>query len=210
VKELLDRILQLPKGQKIGLLIGLLLVLGAFYQMFLYSPRAIRITQLKEQIETARNERIRKRKLTANLPKLQQESQQLGGMLREAVSQLPDKKEIPELLSSISSRASEAGLQILTFRPRGENLRDFYAEIPVDIVVRGGFHNVVSFFDEVGRLDRLVNIQNIGIRNPQVKDGKLSVDTSSQATTFRFLDEAERKKIASQKAAQKKSGRRKR
>jgi len=55
-----------------------------------------------------------------------------------------------------------------------------------------------------------VNIQNIGIRNPQVKDGTLSVDTSSQATTFRFLDEAERKKIASQKAAQKKSGRRKR
>ena len=210
MKELIDRILQLPKGQKIGLLIGLLLVLGAFYQMFLYSPRAIRITQLKEKIETARNDRIRKRKLTANLPKLKQESQQLGGMLREAVAQLPDKKEIPELLSSISSRASEAGLQILTFRPRGENLRDFYAEIPVDIVVRGGFHNVVKFFDEVGRLDRLVNIQNIGIRNPQVKDGTLSVDTSSQATTFRFLDEAERKKIAAQKAAQKKSGRRKR
>ena len=210
MKELLDRILQLPKGQKIGLLIGLLLVLGAFYQMFLYSPRAIRITQLKEEIETARNERIRKRKLTSNLPKLKQESRQLEGMLREAVAQLPDKKEIPELLSSISSRASEAGLQILTFRPRGENLRDFYAEIPVDIVVRGGFHNVVSFFDEVGRLDRLVNIQNIGIRNPQVKDGALSVDTSSQATTFRFLDDAERKKIAAQKAAQKKSGRRKR
>ncbi len=210
MKELLDRILQLPKGQKFGLLIGLLLVLGAFYQMFLYSPRAIRITQLKEEIENARNDRIRKRKLTANLPKLKQESQQLEGMLREAVAQLPDKKEIPELLSSISSRASEAGLQILTFRPRGENLRDFYAEIPVDIVVRGGFHSVVKFFDEVGRLDRLVNIQNIGIRNPQVKDGALSVDTSSQATTFRFLDDAERKKIAAQKKAQKKSGRRKR
>ena len=210
MKELLDRILQLPKGQKIGLLIGLLLVLGAFYQMFLYSPRAIRITQLKEEIETARNERIKKRKLTSNLPKLKQESRQLEGMLREAVAQLPDKKEIPELLSSISSRASEAGLQILTFRPRGENLRDFYAEIPVDIVVRGGFHNVVRFFDEVGRLDRLVNIQNIGIRNPKVKDGALSVDTSSQATTFRFLDDAERKKIAAQKKAQKKSGRRKR
>ncbi len=210
MKELLDRILQLPKGQKVGLLIGLLLVLGAFYQMFLYSPRAIRITQLKEEIENARNDRIRKRKLTANLPKLKQESQQLEGMLREAVAQLPDKKEIPELLSSISSRASEAGLQILTFRPRGENLRDFYAEIPVDIVVRGGFHNVVSFFDEVGRLDRLVNIQNIGIRNPTVKDGAISVDTSSQATTFRFLDESERKKIAAQKKAKKKSGRRKR
>ena len=208
MKELLDRILQLPKGQKIGLLIGLLLVLGAFYQMFLYSPRAIRISQLKEEIENARNDRTKKRMLTANLPKLKQESQQLEGMLREAVAQLPDKKEIPELLSSISSKASEAGLQILTFRPRGENLRDFYAEIPVDIVVRGGFHNVVSFFDEVGKLNRLVNIQNIAIRNPVVKDGEITVDTSSQATTFRFLDKAERKRIAAQKKAQKKSGRR--
>jgi len=210
VKELIDRVLQLPKGQKIGLLIGLLLVMGAFYQMFLYSPRAIRISHLKEEIENGRNERTRKRILAANLPKLKQESQQLEGMLREAVSQLPDKKEIPELLSSISSKASEAGLQILTFRPRGENLRDFYAEIPVDIVVRGGFHNVVRFFDEVGKLNRLVNIQNIGIRNPVVKGGELSVDTSSQATTFRFLDDAERKRIAAQKKAQKKSGRRRR
>ena len=210
MKELIDRVLQLPKGQKIGLLIGLLLVLGAFYQMFLYSPRAIRISHLKEEIETARNDRTRKRMLAANLPKLKQESQQLEGMLREAVSQLPDKKEIPELLSSISSKASEAGLQILTFRPRGENLRDFYAEIPVDIVVRGGFHNVVRFFEEVGKLNRLVNIQNIGIRNPVVKDGKITVDTSSQATTFRFLDKAERKRIAAQKKAQKKSGRRRR
>ena len=117
MKELIDRVLQLPKGQKIGLLIGLLLVMGAFYQMFLYSPRAVRISRLKEEIESGRNERTRKRILTANLPKLKQESQQLEGMLREAVSQLPDKKEIPELLSSISSKASEAGLQILTFRP---------------------------------------------------------------------------------------------
>ncbi|NIO06762.1 MAG: type 4a pilus biogenesis protein PilO, partial [Deltaproteobacteria bacterium] len=175
MKELIDRILSLPKGQKVGLLIGCLILVGALYQFTIYSPRAIRINDLKGQIETAKNEREKKRRLTANLPKLKQESQQLEGMLREAVSQLPDKKEIPELLSSISSRASEAGLQILTFRPRGENLKDFYAEIPVDIVVRGGFHNVVSFFDEVGRLDRLVNIKNIGIRNPQVKEGGLFV-----------------------------------
>ena len=124
-------------------------------------------------------------------------------MLKKAVAQLPDRKEIPELLSSISSKASGAGLEILIFRPKAETALDFYAEIPVDIVVRGGFHNVVTFFDEVGRLNRLVNIKNIEMRNPKVIDGRMSVQTSTQAITFRFLDEAERARIAAQRAKKK-------
>lgn len=208
MQELIDRILQFPKGQKIGLLFGLIFIVAAFYQMFVYSPRSVKILNLKDEIENARRESAKKRALSSNLPRLKKENQKLEGMLKEAVAQLPDKKEIPELLSSISSKAREAGLQILTFRPQAEKLQDFYAEIPVDIVVRGKFNNVVKFFDEVGRLNRLVNIRNIGIRNPQVKNGVITVDTSSQATTFRFLDKAERARIAAQKKAQKRSRRR--
>lgn len=208
MQELIDRILQFPKGQKIGLLFGLIFIVAAFYQMFVYSPRSVKILNLKDEIENARRESAKKRALSSNLPRLKKENQKLEGMLKEAVAQLPDKKEIPELLSSISSKARESGLQILTFRPQAEKLQDFYAEIPVDIVVRGKFNNVVKFFDEVGRLNRLVNIRNIGIRNPQVKNGVITVDTSSQATTFRFLDKAERARIAAQKKAQKRSRRR--
>lgn len=208
MQELIDRILQFPKGQKIGLLFGLIFIVAAFYQMFVYSPRSVKMLNLKDEIENARRESAKKRALSSNLPRLKKENQKLEGMLKEAVAQLPDKKEIPELLSSISSKAREAGLQILTFRPQAEKLQDFYAEIPVDIVVRGKFNNVVKFFDEVGRLNRLVNIRNIGIRNPQVKNGVITVDTSSQATTFRFLDKAERARIAAQKKAQKRSRRR--
>lgn len=203
MQELIDRILGMPKGQKIGLLFALIFIMAAFYQMFVYSPRSVRILSLKDEIENARRERTKKIALTSNLPKLKKESAKLQGLLKQAVAQLPDKQEIPELLSSISTKAREAGLLILTFRPQPENAKDFYAEIPVDIVVRGGFANVVKFFDEVGKLDRLVNIRNIGIRNPQVKGGTVTIDISSQATTFRFLDEAERKKLAAQRAKQK-------
>ena len=171
---------------------------------FLYSPLSNRIFDLEEQVKNARIERIRKRNLTKDSAKLKEQLDEFNQMLRKAVAQLPDRKEIPELLSSISSKAREAGLEILIFRPQAENLRDFYAEIPVDIVVRGGFHNVVTFFDEVGRLNRLVNIRNIEMRNPEVKGTKMSVQTSTQAITFRFLDEAERARIAAAKAAKKK------
>ena len=203
MNELFDRILLLTKAQKIGLLAGLILVIVGLDWTFLYSPLSIRIFNLEEQIKNARIERIRKKNLTRDSAKLKEQLGELNLMLKKAVAQLPDRKEIPELLSSISGRAREAGLEILIFRPQGENLRDFYAEIPVDIVVRGGFHNVVTFFDEVGRLNRLVNIRNIEMRNPEVNGAKMSVQTSTQAITFRFLDEAERARIEAARAAKK-------
>lgn len=204
MNELIDRILSLTKAQKVGLLAGLILIIVGLDWTLFYSPLSLRIFDLEEQIKSARIERIRKRNLTRDSAKLKEQLDELNYMLEKAVAQLPDSKEIPELLSSISGRAREAGLEILIFRPKAENLRDFYAEIPVDIVVRGGFHNVVTFFDEVGRLNRLVNIRNIEMRNPEVKGTKMSVQTSTQAITFRFLDEAERARIAAAKAAKKK------
>lgn len=200
MKELLDRILALPRQQKIGVLAGLVVLLLALDYFFLYSPQSLAVSQLAENIANIQKERDKKRQLTANLPKLQQELKELDGRLKQAVAQLPDQKEIPDLLSNVSSKARASGLEILVFRPRGENPQDFYSEIPVDIVVRGGFHELVTFFDEVGRLDRLVNIHNIEIRNAKVQGERVSLDATTLATTFRFLDEAERKKIADQRA----------
>lgn len=204
MKEILDRILFLPKAQKTGILIGLIVLLIGVDWSFDYSPRSQRIFALQQEITGVQDDLDRKRKLTEDLPRLKKQLKGLDSMLNKAVTQLPGRKEIPELLSNISAKAREAGLEVLIFRPQGENPRDFYAEIPVDIVVRGGFHNVVTFFDEVGRLNRLVNVRNIEMRNPKINGAKLSVQTSTQAVTFRFLDEAERAKIAAQRAAKKK------
>ncbi len=204
MKEILDRILFLPKAQKTGILIGLIVLLIGVDWSFDYSPRSQRIFALQQEITGVQDDLDRKRKLTEDLPKLKKQLKGLDSMLNKAVTQLPGRKEIPELLSNISAKAREAGLEVLIFRPQGENPRDFYAEIPVDIVVRGGFHNVVTFFDEVGRLNRLVNVRNIEMRNPKINGAKLSVQTSTQAVTFRFLDEAERAKIAAQRSAKKK------
>ena len=183
-----------------GILAGLIIALLALDYFLLYSPRSDQISRLVEDFESARIARDKAKKLVADKPRLLKELQKSDGMLKEAVAQLPDRKEIPDLLSTISDKVREAGLEILIFRPKAEILQDFYAEIPVDIVVRGGFHNVVTFFDEVGRLDRLVNIQNIEIKIPQTKDDLSSVETSALAITFRFLDEAEREKAAEEKA----------
>lgn len=200
MKELLDRILGLPQQQKLGVLAGLIVALLLLDYFLLYAPRSDEISKLTQEIKNNRNERDKKKKEVANIPKLKDQKRQLDGMLKEAVAQLPDRKEIPDLLGSISNKVKESGLEILLFRPRAENVQEFYAEIPVDIVVRGGFHNVVTFFDEVGRLNRLVNINNIELRNPKVNGDQTILEASTLATTFRFLDDAERAKIAADKA----------
>jgi type IV pilus assembly protein PilO len=205
VKEMLDRILGLPKQQKLGLLAGVIILLLVFDYFFLYTRLSQQISDSEQSVSSARSERDKKKALVANLPQLRQQLIVLDGRLKEAIAQLPDQKEIPELLTNISNKARESGLDILLFRPRAENPQDFYSEIPVDVILRGGFHNVVGFFDEVGKLSRLVNINNIEMKNPKATDDQMTVDTTTLVTTFRFLSESERAKIAAVKAAKEKA-----
>ena len=196
----ITKILDRPAKQKLAILAGALFLLMAIGFFYIYTPHAEQIARLQEETGNVRADRDRKRVVAANLPKLERDLKEWDGKLKIAVSQLPDSREIPELLSNISTKARESGLEIILFRPRPENLQDFYAEIPVDIVVRGGFYNAVSFFDEVGKLNRLVNIDNIDFKNPKVTGDQVSLEISTLATTYRFLDEAERKIVAEDKA----------
>ena len=196
----LETILDRPKAQKLGILVGLIILISAAFYSLLYSPQADEIAKLNESIEAAQNEKNIKQKRTANLPKLQKELGELDVRLKEAIAQLPSKKEIADLLSSIATKAQESGLDINLFRPRPENYKDFYAEIPVEINIKGTFHNVIMFFDAVGRLTRLVNIDNVGFKNPKVTGDQMVLEFTTTAITYRFLEEAERNKIAEEKA----------
>jgi type IV pilus assembly protein PilO len=196
----LEKILDRPKAQKLGILVGLIILISAAFYSFLYSPQADEIAKLNESIEAAENEKSIKQKRAANLPKLQKELGDLDVRLKEAIAQLPSKKEIADLLSSIATKAQESGLDIDLFRPRPENYKDFYAEIPVEMNIKGTFHNVIMFFDAIGRLTRLVNIDNVGFKNPKVSGDRMVLEFTTTAITYRFLEEAERNKIAEEKA----------
>jgi len=158
------------------------------------------VAKLVDSVEIARNEKTAKQQKAANLPRLKKDIQLLEMELTKAIAQLPNKKEVADLLRTISAKASQSGLDILLFRPRAETFQEFYAEVPVDITVKGSFHNTVGFFDEVGRLNRLVNIDSIGFKNPTVTGDNVILETTSVATAFRFLNDAERKKVAEDKA----------
>ena len=200
MNQLLDNILERPTLQKIGILVVTIILVAALYYSFIYSPRSDEVAKLADSVEIARNEKTAKQLKAANLPRLRRDLQQLDRQLKKAVAELPDQKQIAALLASISAKARESGLDLVVFRPRAENFQEFYAEVPVDITVKGNFYNTVGFFDEIGRLDRLVNIDNIGFKNPTIAGDRVILETTGVATAFRFLNEAERKKVAEAKA----------
>ncbi|MGZ8496491.1 MAG: type 4a pilus biogenesis protein PilO [Candidatus Binatia bacterium] len=204
MNQLLDKFLEQSVARKIGILAGIICLAYGLYFSFVYSPNSDAIANLAESVQIARNEKLVKEKKAGNLARLEKELRDMETKLKEAVAQLPDRKEIPDLLTNLSNKAREAGLEIVLFRPRNEAFQEFYAEVPVDIVVRGGFHNAVGFFDEVGKLNRIVNIDNIEFRNPKVVNDQMTMDISNLATTYRFLDDAERKKLAADKVKTKK------
>jgi type IV pilus assembly protein PilO len=104
---------------------------------------------------------------------------------------LPEKEEIPSLLSNISLSGQDAGLEFVLFQPKKEVKKDFYAEIPVSIKVTGNYHNVAVFFDKVARLPRVVNIRNITMSPAK---GKERLSTGCTAVTYKFIDKPKKKK----------------
>jgi type IV pilus assembly protein PilO len=194
MNELLEKFKALSLPKKIGIAAGSLLLVVILFWQYLYSPISKQKTELSEKVDTLQGQIAQQQRIIRNLPIIQAEVRTLDDKLAQVLKELPDKREIPDLLTSISDLAVEAGLEISKFTPRGESPQDFYSEVPVDIVVEGTFHQLATFFDEVGRLQRIVNINNVsvGVLGQKPGGGKIPIRSNCTATTFRYLDESER------------------
>ncbi len=203
MNQLIDRFFDLPGRQRVMLLGATVLAVFFIYFTYFYIPLSGEINVKQEEVAGLQHDRDRKKQLAANLDEMRKQVADLGAELKRATAQLPNSKEIPDLLSNISSLGREAGLDILVFRQGEEQFQEFYAAVPVEVRVKGTYHQVGTFFDKVGRLDRIVNVDEITMKQPQVDGGTVEIGTSCTATTFRFLDEAERARLAKEREEKK-------
>jgi type IV pilus assembly protein PilO len=190
-----------PWPAKIGALAFLLalLLFAAWY--FGWSPQNDELVQKRNQESALRQEYSSKKAQAINLDlhiqQLKEVEQQFGALLR----QLPSKSEMDALLSDINQAGLGRGLQFELFKPAGERLQDFYAELPVDIRVTGVYHDVGAFASDVSQLSRIVTLNDIAIINKDPKD--LTLTMEAVAKTFRYLDDEEAAKQRKAKEAQK-------
>jgi type IV pilus assembly protein PilO len=205
MNNILERIFDMPARQRALILVGVVGILFYGYASFLYWPRSTQIEEQQNQLTALKADRDRKAKLAANLEQARMAVEELKGALKEAIAQLPDTKEIPDLLSNVSDAGRASGLEVVQFRQKPEQYQDFYAEVPVEILVRGTYFEVEAFLDRVAKLTRIVNVSNIGMKAPAtIETDPVRLETACAATTFRFLDEAERERIAKEREKAKK------
>jgi type IV pilus assembly protein PilO len=110
--------------------------------------------------------------------------------LESALSELPNDREIPTLLTSIASMAKDNGLEVLRFKPGKETPKGFYAEVPVELKLVGSFHQVAMFYQAVSNLSRIVNIGNLNLAVSSGKGNENLLSVECLATTFRFLEDS--------------------
>ncbi|MBI1920896.1 MAG: type 4a pilus biogenesis protein PilO [Geobacter sp.] len=189
----IEKTLKLPTKQKIALLILIILGIGAALYFSLYMPKLNEYKELQASLEKKQKEVDENRKIADNLPKFKQEFENLNLELQKALTELPNQKEIPSLLTSITGAGKSAGLDFLIFRPKPEEPKDFYAAVPVDITVAGSFHNTAAFFKAVAELPRIVNINNVVFSDPKNVGGRMMLKVTCLSTTFRFVEKKETK-----------------
>jgi len=129
-----------------------------------------------------------------NLEALQKQKVQVDQYVERLEKQLPSKSEMADLLSDINQAGVGRGLQFELFKPGQEVIRDYYAELPIDIKVTGKYNDVGAFAADMANLPRIVTLNNMVLTT---KDGG-GLELQAVAKTFRYLDPDE---ISAQKKA---------
>jgi len=161
-------------------------VVGLGY-FFYWSSQFEEQETLAQQEQTLRNEYRSKMAQAINLEALEAQQQQVNRYVERLEKQLPSKAEMAALLSDINQAGLGRGLQFELFKPGQVVVKDYYAELPIDIKVTGSYHDIGEFAGDMAKMPRIVTLNNLSLTTG--KDGVLSLD--AVAKTFRYLDQDE-------------------
>jgi type IV pilus assembly protein PilO len=214
-KEAFDSFLEkkvVPLDKKIVIAIFVLIIIApviAFYFLH-FTAKTEEIKGLENKAVKLRKEIAGAKARAAKLDEHLAEMEETQRLFEEASVLLPQKKEIPALLTNISALGTNSGLNMARFSPRPERKKEFYAEIPVSLNIKGPYHNIGTFLYEVSKLDRIVSAINISLGSPKMQRGEMLLSSSINLITYRFLDESEIAAQAAQKGKKGKKGKKKR
>jgi type IV pilus assembly protein PilO len=184
---LFEKVEKIKMPIRIAIFLGTLVLLAGLFVYFVYIPYSEEIAKSREEIAKLQ-QRLNQAVVRARaLKKFEAEYAEVDAQFQEALKLLPNTKEIPSLLKSITQLGTDSQLEFLNFSPQRERPQDFFMEIPVSIEVKGTYHNVAVFFDKVGQMERIVNILNVSM-TPQ-KERSTILTTRCDAVTYRFKGE---------------------
>lgn len=175
----------------VGVFIAVL-VLGWYFYWSVQMEEQERLIKEEESLRASYKSKIEQ---AINLEELRKQKGQVGGYVATLEKQLPSKAEMDKLLSDINQSGLGRGLQFDLFKPGTVSVKEYYAELPIDIRIIGTYHDIAAFASDMANLPRIVTLNKMTL--DAAKDGSgLTLDAT--AKTFRYLDPEE---VAAQRKA---------
>jgi type IV pilus assembly protein PilO len=194
----LDSISKLSTSKKVILLLVVLGALTAVYYLLFYSSNRETLDQLTNELNQEKQKLSKSMAIYRDLQKFEEQVEKLNRELQVVRTQLPDEKEIPELLKNISSLGKESNLEFTLFRPKPEEPQPHYSKVPIELNTIGSYHNTGIFFDRVSKLPRIINVVDFNMTRAKEVKGKggqeeVLVRTSCLLNTYRLVEKKEEK-----------------
>jgi type IV pilus assembly protein PilO len=171
-----------------GVIAGALFYFGHWQ---LIDPKKQKIAALNTERESLILEINKGETLKARSIEFEAELKRLENQLDSLKKILPETEEIADLYSRIQQEATELGLSIITFRPGAHIPKEYYEAWPISITVRGTYHTLAKFFERLGKLYRIINVNDFVIRKYPTKQGNITLAADCIATTFIYREQVQ-------------------
>ncbi len=196
-----DRLSALSIMQRLLICLLTFVLIGGTWVYFVYMPKQEQLKKAKHNYQVKKKKLANYKKAASELLVYEKKMAATQEAFNLAMRALPDKRELPSLLTGISKSGSVAGLDFHLFKPENENNKTFYKEIPVSIKVEGRYHQITDFFFQIIRLNRIVNINNVSVKSK--KGGKI-LEMTCKAVTYMFIEQKEQKPTKNKRNRKKK------
>lgn len=200
----MDSVLKLSTQKKVLILVAILGIIAGLYLKAFFLPQRDELNIASGELSKLTKELNESRAITRDLQKFKDQVIKLNEELKNALTQLPNEKEIPEILKTISSLGKESNLEFTLFRPKPEVPQQFYAQVPIELVALGSYHNIGIFFDKVSKLPRIINVVDFNMMRAKDIKGRseteILVKTSCMINTYRFIEKKSEEKKSEKKA----------
>jgi len=176
----------LPKPAKVAIALVPAVLYAVLFTYFALLPKSKEVGAMRGQIAAQENDIMKTQSTAAKLDRIKEENVKLRARLDELSQQLPEEKEISQLLRQVSQRGIGAGLQILTWKPSERSLHpsNIVYSVPVEVTMKGSYHRLGEFFSMLTRLNRIVNITDIKMGTPKFEGEEAMLGISFTAVTF--------------------------
>jgi type IV pilus assembly protein PilO len=190
VQSRFEQIAKLPRAARMGILAGICLALASGYFVMFYQGAREDLQRLRARELELQHKLSEVRSVAANIVAFEEEITELEAKLSRALRQLPNEKQLEVLLTDISNLGKTSGVEIKSFKRNDEVVHDFYAEVPIAVILEGTYHDIARFFELMSKLPRIVNMGSIqmSVAREDIEETVLKVQGT--ATTFRFVGKA--------------------